>query len=124
MEDICTNPAELAGGGASLDSMYRLRLATQEVDGSLEEGVLASAVPDVSTPWIEYEGGYAGSCVTRAGRHILRVHGSKQVPALRSYPDASFGLHVDDLNIAMGNLVQLVRLQATSYLQAVHSAPG
>jgi hypothetical protein len=86
--------------------------------------VLGSSVPDVSTPWIELLGGYAGSCGTRAGRHILSVHAGQNLPALRYFPDASFGLYVDDLNLVMGNLVQLVRSQATSYLHALASAPG
>ncbi len=124
VEDVCTNPAALAGGTGLLDSMYRTRLATQDVDGSISEGVLAATLPDVSTPWIEYEHGYSGSCVTSAGRHVLMVHGSTQVPALRSFPDASFGLHVDDPNLAMGNLVQLVRSQAAAYLDSLHTASG
>jgi hypothetical protein len=62
--------------------------------------------------------------VTSAERHILTVHASTEVPALRAFPDASFGLHVDDPNFAMGNLVQLERSQATAYLNSVHSAPG
>lgn len=123
VEDICTDPAALAGGSGSLDSMYRIRLATQKVAGSTSQGVLASAVPNVSTPWIEYQGGYSGSCVTSAGHHVLTVHASKQVPTLRSFPDASFGLHVDDPNLAMGNLVQLVQSEATSYLKANTETP-
>ena len=124
VEDICTNPADLAGGSGSLDSMYRIRLATQDVAGSTSQGVVASAFPDVSTPWIEYEAGYSGSCVTSSGHHVLTVHADKQVPALRSFPDASFGLHVDDPNLAMGDLVELVHSQVTAYLNEVHSASG
>jgi hypothetical protein len=118
VEDICTDPAALTGGSGSLDSMYRIRLATQNVSGSITQGVLASTVSDVSTPWVEYEGGYSGSCVTSGGHHVLAVHASKQVPTLRSFPDASFGLHVDDPNVAMGNLVQLVQSQGAAYLKA------
>ena len=47
--------------------------------------------------------------LTSAERHILTVHPVRGPRALRAFPDASFGLHVDDPNLAMGNLVQLVR---------------
>ena len=122
VEDICTNPANLVGGDGTLDSMYRTRLPTQDVAGSTSEGILATPIPSVSTPWIEYERGYSGSCVTNAGNHVLVVQASRQVPGLRSFPDAAFGLHVDDPNLAMGNLVRLVRSQATEYLTSLHSA--
>ena len=53
VEDICTNPADLAGGSGPLDSMYRIQLPTQGVAGSTTDGVLADHVARVSTPWIE-----------------------------------------------------------------------
>jgi hypothetical protein len=120
-EDVCTNPADPGGGNGALDSMYRVQLATQDVDGSTNEGVLDHDVPDVSTPWIEYESGYSASCGTNAGFHVLTVHASSSVPELRPFPDAAFGLHVDDPNLAMGNLVQLVRSKAAAYAETLRS---
>ena len=117
VEDVCTNPANLGGGSGALDSMYRVQLATEDVDGSTSEGVLAGDVPDVSTPWIEYEKGYSGKCVTTSGLAVLAVHASRSVPQLRYFPDLAFGLHVDDPNLAMGNLVQLMRSKAAAYVE-------
>lgn len=122
-EDICTNPANLGGGSGVLDSMYRVDLTTQQVAGSVTEGVLTGHVPHVSTPWMEYEGGVSGVCVSRKGLHVLVVHVSGSTPGLRAFPDAAFGLHDDDPNIAMGNLVQLVRSQASTYLDS-HLSPA
>ncbi len=122
VEDICTNPANLTGGTGALDSMYRFQLATQDVDGSTTEGILSKPVREVSTPWIEYAGEYSGECVTGAGRHVLVVGANGKAPELRSFPNPSLGLHVDDPNLAMGNLVDLVRTQAAAYMSTQRSA--
>ena len=124
VETVCTNPAALSGGTGTLISMYRIQLPTQEVPGSSSEGVLAGATPAISTPWVEYDGQYTGKCMTKDQAHILLVHAGSHAPAFTSdpYPDARWGLHVDDPNLAMGNLVQIVQSEATSYVKA--SAPA
>jgi hypothetical protein len=121
VQDVCTNPSDLGGGSGELDSMYRVRLATQDVDGSPDEGILAHDLPGVSTPWIEFEGGYSASCVTSAGLRVLAVDATRRVPALRPFPDAAFGLHVDDPNLAMGNLVRVVGSKAAAYAESPRS---
>jgi hypothetical protein len=75
--------------------------------------------PVVSTPWVEYDGQYDGACVTSNGAHVLMVKGETGAPALTAYPNARWGLHVDDPNVAMGNLVSLVHSEVESYV-AIH----
>ncbi len=125
VETVCTNPASLGGGAGTLISMYRIRLPTQEVAGSSSEGVLAGATPVVSTPWVEYDDQYTGECVTKDSAHILMVLAGPHAPAFTTdpYPDARWGLHVDDPNLAMGNLVRIVRSEAMSYVEASAPAP-
>jgi Protein of unknown function (DUF3089) len=124
VEDICTNPANLAGGSGQLSSMYRTQLSTQNVAGSTTHGIFGSTAPTSSTPWIEYDGQYSASCVTSDGAHILRVVGHLGAPTLFADPDAAWGLHVDDPNLAMGNLVALVHSEATAYTSAETSTPS
>ena len=118
VESVCTNPADLSGGSGTLLSMYRIQLPTQVVAGSSSQGVLPNPTPGVSTPWVEYDGQYIGACVTSDQAHILLVRSQAHAPPLVAYPNAQWGLHVDDPNVAMANLVQLVQSEATSYLQA------
>ena len=122
VEDICTNPANLAGGSGQLVAMYRTQLATQDVAGSMTHGVFGPNPPTSSTPWIEYVDGYSARCVVVSGHHVLMVEREGHAPAFSAtpFPEASFGLHVDDPNLAMGNLVDLVRSQATAYLSLQH----
>jgi len=114
VEVICTNPADLSGGSGPLISMYRLRLPTQDVAGSATEGIFTGSPPTAATPWIEYDGGFSARCVTHDGYHVLQVDRTGKVPRLSS-ASAPWGLHVDDPNLAMGNLVELVRSEAGSY---------
>ncbi|MFZ0666621.1 MAG: DUF3089 domain-containing protein [Acidimicrobiales bacterium] len=112
---ICTNPANLSGRSGPLISLFRLQLPTEDVAGSVTEGIFAGSPPKASTPWIEYDGGYSARCVTQNGYHVLRVDATGKVPRLSSR-NAAWGLHVDDPNLAMGNLVQLVQSETRSYL--------
>ncbi len=85
----------------------------------MTEGILRSDPPSSPTPWIEYDRGYTAQCVlTGAGYHVLVVRPVGRVPALSATPDSRWGLHVDDPNLAMGNLVQLVRSETAAYLGA------
>lgn len=123
VETLCTNPADLTGGTGTLISTYRIQLPTQEVPGSSSEGVLAGATTAISTPWLEYDGPYTGACTMLDHTHILEVHSGAHAPTLSAYPNASWGLHVDDPNVAMGNLVQLVQSETASYLKASTDTP-
>ena len=123
VEDVCTNPASLGGGSGELVSMYRTHLPTQEVAGSVREGIFGSHPPVSSTPWIEYDGLYSASCVTVNGANVLKVVARPGAPTLSPFPDSAWGLHVDDSNLAMGNLVALVRSEAVAYLRAHISTP-
>jgi Protein of unknown function (DUF3089) len=122
VEDVCTNPANLAGGSGELISMYRTQLPTQQVAGSVSNGIFGSSPPNSPTPWIEYDGLYSASCDTSNGAHVLKVVAAGGVPTLHSNPDSSWGLHLDDPNLAMGNLVNLVRTQAAVYASSQHSS--
>lgn len=117
VEGVCTNPANLAGGTGELNSLYRTQLATEDVAGSSSEGILQSNPPTSTTPWIEYDGEYNATCMmTDKGYHVLIVRRQGRVPTLTATPDPAWGLHVDDPNLAMGNLVELIRSQSTAYL--------
>jgi hypothetical protein len=111
----CTNPASLAGGTGALQSQYRLSLPTQDVPGSSSQGVILD-FPAVSTPWIQFNDQYQASCVYTDGASVLSVTAADNAPTLTTYPSAAWGLHVDDPNLALGNLVQLAQSQTIAYI--------
>jgi hypothetical protein len=106
---MCVNPAALAGGSARLDP-YLPSFALRFFHG--RHGL------SVDTPWVSFPGEYSARCessgnatwlqVTQVGKHDRR-------PPLAESGDAVLGLHILDVNIALGNLVRLVRDQAAAF---------
>jgi hypothetical protein len=106
---MCVNPAAPAGGAALLDP-YLPSLALRFLPRRYRL--------KVKTPWVSFPGEYSARCessgnatwlqVTQVGSHDRR-------PSLAAAGDAILGLHVLDVNIALGNLVRLVRDQAAAF---------
>jgi hypothetical protein len=74
--------------------------------------------PAVSTPWEEYDGAYTGACASAQGADVLQIADRPGAPHLNPIPDATWGLHLVDGNIALGNLVALVHRQAKAFVKA------
>lgn len=115
--ELCTNPASLTGGTATLQSQYRVQLPTQQVAGSTTEGIL-TYYPAVSTPWIQFDDQYRADCVETGGAGVLMVTPINDGSSLTASPTPAWGLHVDDPNLALGDLVNLVQSEASAYLSA------
>jgi hypothetical protein len=113
LEVLCTNPANLAGGSGKLLTYN----ATKPFPGTIGLGIglLGLKLPDVNTPWIASPDSYTGKCVRSANANVLEISGA---PALNASPDATWGLHLTDVNIAWGNLTGLVKKQAAAWAKA------
>ena len=73
--------------------------------------------PTVPTPWTRPDA-YSGECSSRRRRRRAgdpRVGGA---PVLNPVPDATWGLHLVDANIALGNLTSVAGREIKSYLKA------
>jgi hypothetical protein len=105
----CVNPAKLNGGAAQLSPWF---LASTSVP----------AGPVVSTPWVTYPKLYNATCEQAGGATWLEVtviasaQGPRPVVTESLGPD--WGYHLDDVNLAIGNLVDDVRAQEAAYLRA------
>jgi hypothetical protein len=79
----------------------------------------AGSAPTVSTPWVSFPHEYRANCEssgTATWLQVSRIAGaSDQRPSLTRLQDPALGLHVLDVNIALGNLVELVRDEAGAY---------
>jgi hypothetical protein len=110
---LCTNPAELDGSGGAL----RPYLPTQ-----LPAGRGRLAVPaGVRTPWVSYPGLYTAACRSSGGADWLQVttvvsRGDRR-PVVTASLGPRWGLHLADVNLALGNLVRLVDEQARAYVR-------
>lgn len=100
---ICTNPSTLDADAGPLDSYFPTRKA------------LGTAGAEVGTPFVRYEGLYTGTCVSDA-RDWLSVTNTAQPGDARPADVGGrispvWGLHLVDMNLAMGNLVDLAGQQ-------------
>jgi DUF3089 family protein len=112
---LCTNPAALSGGSAVADTIFPI---APFAPGSLISAaitLLHLTAPQASTTWFELRSAYRIQCVTSNGAHVLWVTpiGGAQVPS--PSPDKTWGLHLIDANIALGDLISIVRAESRAY---------
>jgi hypothetical protein len=110
----CTNPAALSGP-AALDGANALVPYF-----SAEEGAALAPNTAVTTPWVSVTGVLTGVCEMRGDRHVLEVTllgdpTDERDRLLGGGLPATWGLHLADANLAMGNLEALAAAQAASY---------
>jgi Protein of unknown function (DUF3089) len=110
---LCVNPALLTqnGGSGSLQAYA----STTPFPGPLGEAV--PAPKGFSTPWVTTPGEFNAQCKHENGASWLQItqaEGDPREPALETV-GPEWGLHLYDVNIALGNLVKTVGIQAQVY---------
>ncbi|MBJ7331149.1 MAG: DUF3089 domain-containing protein [Solirubrobacteraceae bacterium] len=114
-EVACVNPAQLSGDGGRLRAITR----TEPFPGAVGLGLqlmFYGLTPRASTPWVAPGERYTAGCVRNAGAHVLRVRAANAatiVPFPSPYPD--WGLHLADLNLPLGNLIDVVRSERAAW---------
>lgn len=109
---VCTNPAALGGGPAELHPAF---VTGASLLGSVDVD------EDVDTPWAGYPGLLSGECRSN-GTHTWfqitehRTGDGDTRPVLTQPLGDTWGLHLVDMNVAMGDLVALARSQADAYV--------
>jgi Protein of unknown function (DUF3089) len=114
LEVLCTNPAALGGGSAKLSPIYPSKPFAQSVIGA-EANAALQGLPRPATAWATFPGSVSGHCSRAGGADVLRVTPLGSSFNLTALPDATWGLHLTDANIALGNLVELARHQISLY---------
>lgn len=109
---LCTNPASLgANDRRPIDTVLR---ALVEVPGAHPVVADGNALV-ASTPFVVPSEHYTTRCETDGGANVLRVDGA-DAASLRPLPTAQWGLHLSDVNIALGTLTAVVDQQIRTYL--------
>lgn len=99
---ICTNPAALPGGAGTLNSYYP-----------------GSTRPGVTTPFVRYDGLVSARCASNERFDWLEATdtwtpGDARPEQIGGRLTPQWGLHLVDVNLALGNLIDLVRTQAAT----------
>jgi hypothetical protein len=118
LQVLCTNPAALGGGSAPLDTVFPTEPFAPGTILGLLTPLVGFTVPQVSTPWVEVEGAYNGHCSSADNANVLQIAEQNGAPHLNPIPDATWGLHLVDANMALGDQVDLIRSQAKAFKHA------
>ncbi len=117
MQVLCTNPASLDANATAPLVPYA---HSKQFPGPLRPFV--RPIPEVLTPWESQPNLYVAHCRYEFGRSWLDI--GDIAPGLDGRQRVSqslgptWGLHLFDVNIALGNLVDLVRSQTAAYLRS------
>jgi hypothetical protein len=114
LEILCTNPGALGGGSASLTPIFPSTPFAPSVIGAAANLAL-DGVPRPSTPWAAFPDAYSGRCSKAGGASVFQVKPLRGAFPLTPIPAATWGIHLSDANIALGNLANLVRRQIGAY---------
>jgi DUF3089 family protein len=128
MQAGCTNPAALAGGSAALHAY--LSAAGRSITGSAAEPRPWVPEKRIDTPFVSVPGLLTAQCVSNdKGSYLeVTVHGNPADPRTddisgdvltsNGQVNPSWGFHLIDVNLTMGNLLDVVREQSKAFLSA------
>lgn len=124
MVAACTNPAALGGGAGELHAY--LSTSGRTITGTSAPKPWVVPEQPIDTPWVSVPGLLTARCASNDNATYLevQVHGDPSDPRIDDITgdigaggnvQANWGLHLIDVNLAMGNLVDIVGRQAKAY---------
>jgi hypothetical protein len=129
MHEICTNPAALAGGAGMLKPYLSTSGETIIPALSAPQGAWTNPPARIAAPFVTTPGLYSAQCRDDEHGVYLAITtelkpGDRRIGALTGDwiidggPEPTMGLHLIDLNLTAGNLVEVMRAQAAAYKRA------
>jgi hypothetical protein len=100
----CVNPASLAGGSSLLTPYFLSATSTPPP-------------PPLTTPWVTYPGLYRASCQHAGTATWLNIATADAAgrPVVTQALGPTWGYHLNDINLTLGNLVDDVKAQESAY---------
>ena len=119
----CTNPAALGGGEAALNGYFDAKGETALPMGPADPWTVDGR--PIATPMVRVVGMLKAQCKSNAFASYLEVSvqrgpGSPASRDIQGDLAEGLGLHLVDMEVAMGDLVDLVGRQTRSYLDSIH----
>jgi hypothetical protein len=126
LEAACVNPAALGGGSGDLHAYLDTAGTTILVTSTVKPKPWVAPEKPIDTPFVSVPGLLTAKCTSNEFANYLEVtvHGDPADPRVDdivgdigtpAQPLANWGLHLIDVNLAMGNLVDIVKQQAKAY---------
>jgi hypothetical protein len=118
LEVLCIDPAELAGKGAPVRSLVPSEPFAPGIISALLFKLYGGPPPSADTPWLQPQDHYTSRCETSNGANVLMLSPVADARTLNPSPDDTWGTHLVDLNIALGDLAAIVGAQSRAYKAA------
>jgi hypothetical protein len=112
---LCTNPAALGGGAAKVDPIFPSQPFAPGTLIAAGITLLKITQPTASTPWISEPGAYRAQCSSAGGANVLQIAALDGAQTATPSPDPTWGLHLLDANIELGDLISVVHSEANAY---------
>jgi len=118
MEAACSNPANLAGGSGELKAY--LSAEGRTITGNRPPRPWVTPEQKIATPFVTLPGLLSAKCASNEHGNYLEVtvHGNPADPRaddIAGDMTPQWGLHLVDMNLTMGNLIDIVRQQAKAF---------
>src|SRR5215472_3746157 len=124
MMSACTNPSALGGGSAAVHAYLNATGSPFLLASAPQQPWAAGKTID--TPWVSAPGLLTAQCVNNEhGSYLeITVHGDANDPRADdivgdvmagNQPNAAWGLHLQDVNLTLGNLLDIVAQQSKAY---------
>jgi hypothetical protein len=129
MMSACTNPAALSGGSGELHSYLGAKGSGIVSNAEATPGPWVKAAQPINTPFVSVPGMLTAECVANdSGSYLaVSVHGDPAGPrasdivgdvVVNGQVLRDWGLHLIDVNLAIGNLIDIVGRESKAYLSA------
>jgi hypothetical protein len=126
MEAACVNPAALAGGSGPLRA-YLTGQGSLIASSAAQKHEWVKGGAPVETPFVSVPGLLAAKCASNENGNYLEITvnadpndpRADDIPGdlgIVGKPQANWGLHLIDVNLTMGNLLEIVGKQSNAYL--------
>jgi Protein of unknown function (DUF3089) len=115
---LCVNPVALQGRSRLVDPILP---SAPFAPGTLIAGgiqLLGITQPQPPTVWSSLPGSYSARCSSAGGADVLRVTALRGAQVPKPSPDPTWGLHLLDANLELGNLISVVDVEAHDWWKA------
>jgi hypothetical protein len=118
---LCVNPAALVGA-QTLDPIFPSAPFAPGTIIATGISLLHLTQPMPPTVWSSEPGSYSGHCSSAGGADVLQITALGGAQTATPSPDPTWGLHLLDANIELGDLLTLVSREAAAFAKLSHPA--
>jgi hypothetical protein len=119
---LCTNPAALGGGSGILNPIFPSQPFYPKSGLAAGIALTGLRLPQPPTVFVSEPGAYRAACSSANNANVLQITPVRGAQTLKPSPTPKWGLHLLDANIALGNLIGVVKTQTAAFVARIGGA--